>query len=178
MRINFKVPCSGLRGLHGRCRGAGGRQMKRSLALTCLALTCGILGRSRCAAAAEHEASEERNEMRRASEGGGAGAGKGDDVQHRRGAGGEVFKGVPPPPPKDVTQILGEKPPDFPEGACGRARRVAEESEEIKMNLAVLSGLQEGQKLWVDMPSDLVRAQIGGAFSRLLYRQVLFKSFF
>ena len=178
MRINFKVPCSGLRGLDGRCRGAGGRQMKRSLALTCLALSCGIPCRSRCAAAAEHEASEERNEMRRASEGGGAGAGKGDDVQHRRGAGGDVFKGVPPPPPKDVSQILGEKPPDFPEGACGRARRVAEESEEIKMNLAVLSGLQEGQKLWVDMPSDLVRAQIGGAFSRLLYRQVLFKSFF
>ena len=114
-----------------------------------------------------------------ASEGAGARAGKGDDVQHRGGAGGEVFKGsvkvlkgVPPRPPEDVTQILGEKPPDFPQGACGRAGRVADESEEIKMNLAVLSGLQEGQKLWVDLPSDLVRAQVGGAFSRLLYRQV------
>jgi hypothetical protein len=150
----------------------------------CLALTCAILGRSRCGAAAEHEASqasEQSKEMRGASERAGAGAAKRDDVQHRGGARGEVleaFPGVPPPPPKDVTQILGEKPPEFPEGACGRAQRVAEESEEIKMNLAVLSALQESQKLWVDMHSDLVRAQIGGAFSRMLYRQVIFKSLF
>lgn len=35
-------------------------------------------------------------------------------------------EGLPPPPPRDVAQILGEKPPEFPEGACGRMPRPPE----------------------------------------------------
>jgi len=40
----------------------------------------------------------------------------------------EIGEGLPPPPPRDVAHILGEKPPEFPEGACGRMPRPPEVS--------------------------------------------------
>jgi len=46
-----------------------------------------------------------------------------------------------------------------------------EESKMIKTNLAALAALQEGEKLWVDLDTDLVRSQRGGALTRMLYRQ-------
>jgi hypothetical protein len=98
-----------------------------------------------------------------------AAVGAGEDKGTSKGE--EKESGLPPPPPRDVHQILGEKPPDFPEGACGRMPRPPRECDMIKANLEVLSRLQEGEKLWVDLDNDQITAQRGGGFSRMLGRQ-------